>query len=159
MFSWGRGNSGQLGCGNVSSEDSVKCVNTLSGHFVVDVHCGESHTVALTVEGEVYAWGGGSMGQLGLGDLLRQNLPIQVSNLENRIIQIGCGKRHSVAVSKEGRLFTWGSNEYGQLGRRANIELYLKTQNTGSAGSTSTGPNITSSAKTSPSMNLIQTTY
>ena len=39
------------------------------------------------------------------------------------------------------------------------VKLYLKKQNTGSGGSTSTGQNITNSAKTSPSMNLIQTTY
>lgn len=86
MFSWGRGHSGQLGCGNVLNEDSVKPINALADHFIIDVHCGESHSVALTREGEVYAWGGGSMGQLGLGDSLRQSLPIKVSNLENKII-------------------------------------------------------------------------
>lgn len=81
--------------------------------------------------------------------------------MDSKIIQIGCGKRHTAALSEDGCLFTWGSNEYGQLGRHANtsVKLYLKKQNTGSAGSTSTGQNITSSAKTSPSMNLIQTTY
>ena len=82
VFTWGRGNSGQLGCGNVLNEDQVRSVSSLADHFIVDVHCGESHTVALTSEGDVYTWGGGSMGQLGLGDFLRQSLPIKVSNLE-----------------------------------------------------------------------------
>ena len=102
------------------------------------------------------------MGQLGLGDSLRQSLPIKVSNLETKIVQISCGKRHSAALSQDGILYTWGSNEYGQLARQAHssVKLYIKKQNTGSGGSTSTtGQNITSSAKTSPSMNLIQTTY
>jgi len=51
-----------------------------------------------------------------------------VSNLNSKIIQIGCGKRHTAALSEEGSLFTWGSNEYGQLGRQANtsVKLYLK---------------------------------
>ena len=62
LFSWGRGNSGQLGCGNQLNEDSVRPINALANHFVVDAQCGESHTVALTAEGDVYTWGGGSMG-------------------------------------------------------------------------------------------------
>lgn len=48
VYSWGRGNSGQLGCGNVLSEDCVKPVNTLANNFIVDIHCGEAHTVALS---------------------------------------------------------------------------------------------------------------
>ena len=99
LFSWGRGNSGQLGCGNQLNEDSVKPVNALANNKVVDVQCGESHTVALTAEGDVYTWGGGSMGQLGLGDFLRQSLPIKVCNLDAKIIQISCGKRHTAAIS------------------------------------------------------------
>ena len=141
----------------------MRHVETLADHCVIDLQCGEGHTVALTSEGEVFTWGGGSMGQLGLGDYLRQSLPVRVSNLDGKRIRgISCGKRHSAAVSEEGVLFTWGSNEYGQLGRSAStsVKLYIKKQNTGSANSASTtGQNITSSAKTSPSMNLIQTTY
>ena len=91
----------------------MKPISTLADCFIVDVHCGESHSVALTAKGEVYTWGGGSMGQLGLGDSLRQSLPIKVSNLDTKIVQIGCGKRHTSALSEEGSLFTWGSNEYG----------------------------------------------
>mmetsp|Transcript_7429 Transcript_7429/g.10544 ORF Transcript_7429/g.10544 Transcript_7429/m.10544 type:complete len:81 (-) Transcript_7429:2391-2633(-) len=80
----------------------MKPINALADRFIVDVGCGESHSVALTSEGEVYSWGGGSMGQLGLGDSLRQSLPIKVSNLEQKMVQIGCGKRHSVAVAIDG---------------------------------------------------------
>ena len=103
-------------------------MNALADRVIVDVHCGESHTVALTKEGEVYTWGGGSLGQLGLGDFYKQSLPIRVSNLELKVVQISCGKRHSSAVSQDGSLYTWGSNEYGQLGRTGNMNpnLYLK---------------------------------
>jgi len=62
VFTWGRGNSGQLGCGNVLNEDQVKPISTLADCFIKDVHCGESHSIALTANGEVYTWGGGSMG-------------------------------------------------------------------------------------------------
>lgn len=62
VYSWGRGNHGQLGCGNVLNEDQVKPVNALANNLIVDVHCGESHSVVLTAKGEVFTWGGGSMG-------------------------------------------------------------------------------------------------
>jgi hypothetical protein len=119
----------------------------------VDIACGESHTVALTSRGEVFAWGGGQLGQLGHGDFLRQSLPLRVANLEENIVQISAGKRHSAAVTAEGALLTWGSNEYGQLGRqaRATVGLSLKGGSGGSSGAGS----CTNSAKTSPSMNLV----
>ena len=36
-----------------------------------------------------------------------------MANIDDEIIQISAGKRHSAALTKEGKLYTWGSNEYG----------------------------------------------
>lgn len=162
VFTWGRGITGQLGRGNIVNEDSVQPVSSLQSILITDVSCGESHTVALSTEGEVYTWGGGQLGQLGHGDFLRQSLPIKVTNFEDRICQISCGKRHTAAVSQEGFLYTWGSNEYGQLGRLVNTtKLILKKHNTqtGSTSAAGGSQNHGCSAKTSPSMNLQQTTH
>ena len=41
------------------SEDSVRPVSALQNIQVIDISCGESHTLALTDKGEVYSWGGG----------------------------------------------------------------------------------------------------
>ena len=150
IFTWGRGINGQLGHGCIFNEDQVRQVNALGAINIIDVACGESHTVCLSDKREVYSWGGGQLGQLGHGDFLRQSAPIKIANLED-IIQISCGKRHSACINSEGNLMTWGSNEYGQLGRQANATagLYLK-------GSSSSTGSYNNSAKTSPSMNLIQ---
>lgn len=59
LFTWGRGISGQLGTGSILNEDSVKHVSELANIPIKEVECGESHTVALTIHGEVYSWGGG----------------------------------------------------------------------------------------------------
>ena len=32
------------------------------------------------------------------------------------VAQIGCGDRHSLALTKAGQLFAWGDNSFGQLG-------------------------------------------
>lgn len=102
-----------MGHGSILNEDSVRSVSALSNYNIIDIACGESHSIALTNVGEVYAWGGGQLGQLGHGDFLRQSLPLKVVHLEEPIVSISCGKRHSAAISKEGNLYTWGSNEYG----------------------------------------------
>ena len=82
MFTWGRGNSGQLGTGTSVPEDNIRILTALHNMNIIDVHCGESHSIALNDRGEVYTWGGGQMGQLGHGDYSRQSLPIKVANLE-----------------------------------------------------------------------------
>ena len=59
VFTWGRGNSGQLGRGNVMNEDIVRQVTSLNDKFITEISCGESHTCALSEAGEVYTWGAG----------------------------------------------------------------------------------------------------
>ena len=62
VFSWGRGNSGQLGHGNILNEDQVRPISELENIYMIDVTCGESHTISLSAEGDVYTWGGGQLG-------------------------------------------------------------------------------------------------
>lgn len=62
MFTWGRGNSGQLGRGNPVHEDNIRIVTALQNMIIIDVHCGESHSIALNDQGKVYTWGGGQLG-------------------------------------------------------------------------------------------------
>lgn len=59
MFTWGRGINGQLGHGDIYNELSVKQVAQFQGQKITDIACGESHTMALNTQGEVYTWGGG----------------------------------------------------------------------------------------------------
>ena len=82
-----------------------------------------------------------------------------MANLEERITQIACGKRHSAAITENGQLYTWGSNEYGQLGRQAARGIKLQLKKHGSTTQSTLGSQIVTSAKSSPSMNPIQTTY
>ena len=82
--------------------------------------CGDVHTLALTDEGAVYCFGGGSFGQLGLGHI--KNLPVdvdecpfmpvpkQIETLKNiRVVQLSCGDSHSMALSENGELYGWGA--------------------------------------------------
>ena len=67
--------------------------------------------------GDVYAWGRGFEGQLGLGTLEVSLCPKYVSAFQGTpIAQLGAGGNHSVALSSTGQVFCWGEALSGQVG-------------------------------------------
>eukprot|EP00795_Rhopilema_esculentum_P002594 gene2594-790_t len=68
--------------------------------------------------------GQGDVGQLGLGeDVMEKKRPAIVTDLEGKdIVQIACGGMHTVALSSNSELFTWGCNDEGALGRTTSGE-------------------------------------
>ncbi|KAM4807743.1 putative E3 ubiquitin-protein ligase HERC6 [Rhinophrynus dorsalis] len=116
IFSCGANQHGQLGRKNNTS--GVGQIHALEAQTIVDVGCGMSHSVAVCSEGNVFTWGEGSQGQLGAGKFTTQNvIPKRIPGLSNiKIIQISCGHFHSVTLAEDGRVFSWGQNNDGQLG-------------------------------------------
>ena len=87
------------------------------GQLARRVSCGDSYTLVLDERGQVFAFGKGSHGRLGLISDNNSNEPRQLDTLKHvRIEHISAGCRHSAAVSREGRLYSWGFNFYEQLG-------------------------------------------
>jgi alpha-tubulin suppressor-like RCC1 family protein len=77
---------------------------------------GKSHTLTLTKNGTVWALGDNSHGQIGNGMSGGKVLePVTVKGLDG-IIAVQAGTNHSVALKKDGTVWTWGSNSSGQLG-------------------------------------------
>lgn len=69
--------------------------------------------------GNVVAWGLNNDGQLGnIGEISRK--PVFVmdynGNKLSGIVGISASRNHAIAVRADGTVFTWGSNDYGQLG-------------------------------------------
>lgn len=71
---------------------------------------GFGHVLALTENGEVYAWGRNSQGQVGCGNTKKMMTPVKLS-LKN-IVQIVAGGKFSLALDADGQLWGWGDNEY-----------------------------------------------
>lgn len=74
-------------------------------------------------ESSLLSWGVNPNGELGMGTTTSvvdpqpiNMLPMQVHGEQIGIAQISCGKHHVAVVTTQARLFTWGSNKYGQLG-------------------------------------------
>merc|ERR1712154_634693 len=84
------------------------------------VACGQSYILILCANGDVYAWGDGSYGEIGQGAFKASQQPRLVL-LNKNIASIACGRYHSSAVTQNGSLYTWGCGDNGQLGRPLNI--------------------------------------
>jgi len=75
--------------------------------------------IILSEVGDVYAFGDGSTGQLGLGASSLMTTPHIVDSLpRGKIYMLSAGYAHAVAVTEDGRIYTWGNNAFGQLGFR-----------------------------------------
>lgn len=61
------------------------------------------------ISGKVYSWGDGDYGKLGRGGSDGSKIPRLVEKLQNiEITNVYCGTHFSVALSKEGHVYTWG---------------------------------------------------
>ncbi|KAL5145968.1 Ultraviolet-B receptor UVR8 [Glycine soja] len=126
--SWGRNQNGQLGLG--TSEDSLvpQKIQTFQGVPIKMVAAGAEHSVAITENGELYGWGWGRYGNLGLGDRNDRWIPEKVSSVDcDKMVMVACGWRHTISVSSLGGLYTYGWSKYGQLGH-GNFEDSLVPQ-------------------------------
>jgi alpha-tubulin suppressor-like RCC1 family protein len=132
----GKANSGQLGI-PVAADRSNKsrCLylphplqESLKGTFGVQkdripgkikqVAAGLNHSVLLDAQGKVWSFGVSSRGQLGHGDYDSQLAPKKVGGTLARevVTAVACGQHHTVALTKNGEVFTWGMGKHGQCG-------------------------------------------
>uniref|UniRef100_I3JE75 RCC1 and BTB domain containing protein 2 n=1 Tax=Oreochromis niloticus TaxID=8128 RepID=I3JE75_ORENI len=119
VYAWGHNGYSQLGNGTTNHGLTPALVSTnLLSKRVTEVACGSHHTIALTTDGEVYAWGYNNSGQVGSGSTANQPTPRRVSScLQNKVVvNIACGQLCSMAVLDNGEIYGWGYNCNGQLG-------------------------------------------
>ena len=127
VWGWGDNTGGKLGNGSTT----VSAVPVRAGSLtnVIAVAAGMGHSLALRSDGTVWAWGLGDQGQLGHDNATLANCnvegqfgtfdcsttPRQVNGLDN-VVAIAAGWRHSMALKRDGTIWTWGSDFYGQRG-------------------------------------------
>uniref|UniRef100_A0A8C1HRP9 Si:ch73-190m4.1 n=1 Tax=Cyprinus carpio carpio TaxID=630221 RepID=A0A8C1HRP9_CYPCA len=118
--------------GNVLIMDKSTVCKPLKGlenRQVIQIACGDHHSVALTKDGQVFVWGENSHGQLGL----RKDHPgspsaQHVQSLSGvPLAQISAGGDHSFVLSLSGVVFGWGKNSAGQLGLGDTTDRHVPT--------------------------------
>ena len=134
----GFNNCGQTGNG---SEELCQLrpikLNEFNDQKVVAISCGSHHSLALTEKGQVFSWGDNSYGQLGIEENdnsynmfrtrdLKKTKPqlVCVRNDDKTnvfIVKISCGSFHSILLSSDGNIYTFGYNKFGQIGNNSTV--------------------------------------
>ena len=87
---------------------------------------GNDFTVALRADGNVWTWGTNAYGTLGRDDVSYSNVPGKVSLNDEKIEDIAVGDNHVLALTEDGKVYSWGYNGYGQLGRGGAVNKAYK---------------------------------
>lgn len=129
VYSWGHNKFSELGnCSTNEGLAPVPIEMKLSNKFVVDIACGSYHSLALTNEGHVYAWGDNKFLQVGKSSLgLTVNTPQRVKWMSGskKVVSINCCQATSMVITDDGEVYGWGHNNVGQLGvKSANQYLH-----------------------------------
>lgn len=121
-MTFGRNDKGQLGLGDTATRFTPVVVEALEGIEIVAAACGRSHTLFLDSDGIVYACGDNKMGQCGTNQQSVQQLlkPARIAFKENkRVVKVACGAEFSMIVDEDGKLYSFGHPEHGQLGHNS----------------------------------------
>lgn len=89
--------------------------------YPIKVFAGARFSAVLTQLGKVYTWGDGGWGRLGNGFTNSSFTPIDITKIfvlssDDKVIDLSLGFEHAMALTSTGRVFSWGYNEFGQLG-------------------------------------------
>jgi alpha-tubulin suppressor-like RCC1 family protein len=131
VMDWGLNNKGQLGANSqilTTMNSSAPLRVSLAPAAMTKIAAGYQHTLALKDDGTVWSWGWNLLGALGYSSLDCANpvngqffwtcsdIPTQVTGITGSVTAIAGGFDHTLAVTQDGQVWSWGRNDTGQLG-------------------------------------------
>lgn len=135
----GLGEGGILGHSNTYSCPYPKTILSMNKIQFTSIKSGGYHSLALSSSGQVFVWGRGEGGQLGLdqeeliknGQDIYIDCPTRILNSlqDKKIVQIACGEAHNLALTSLGQVYAWGWGSNGQLGNGYKEEDFEESGN------------------------------
>ena len=130
IFTVGSNSEGRLGLGDrIMTQSTTPCLVEALSHFnAIHIYCGWGHTAAVMDNGELYTWGVGEHGALGIADTESQWFPVKVTlpgKQPTIVVNATCGTRHTAIVDNKGTLYMCGAGDAGQLGTNARTKELL----------------------------------
>ncbi|GIQ86704.1 hypothetical protein KIPB_008605 [Kipferlia bialata] len=128
----GSNEDGQLGRGDAKDCTVPKQISPdkFNGKKILSVSCGMTHTLLIDETSTVWGFGSNEHQQiLPVGYVYDSPTVIPFPDLDGRIMSTDCGDNTSYAVSSEGLVYAWGSNDYGQAGQspKVNTDIFHPT--------------------------------
>ena len=109
VWAWGFNDSGQLGDGTAINRSAP--VRVLApGSGAVAVAAADNHSLVLTADGSVWAWGINDGGQLGDGTAINRSAPVRVLAPGSGAVAVAAAGNHSLALKADGSVWTWGDH-------------------------------------------------
>jgi alpha-tubulin suppressor-like RCC1 family protein len=120
LWAWGVNFSGQLGNGTLNDANVPTKIGVDTDW--ASMSTGTIHVVAAKKDGTLWAWGKNDSGQFGNGntDNVAVLTPTKISTINN-LKAVYTALYHTVALKKDGTLWAWGKNQFGQLGNNTNF--------------------------------------
>lgn len=148
LYCWGSPDCGQLGIDLSFEFDSFLpvprpvLINVVGkSRQIKHISCGKHHTIAITKDGEVYSWGDNRCAQLGVGvneksttrsqyrkpptmSSVLASSPVLVEAVKHEfIVSAACGSYHSLVLTANGAIYSWGRASNGRLGQFSDKRL------------------------------------
>lgn len=169
-YTWGEGSFHALGHGDRESQRAPRVLDAFAtdGRVVLRVSCGVWHTAAVVaprrrepsrvvvassdidgdldvLDGEVFTWGDGESGQLGVGDAETASTPTlasgQIGQPGSEVCHVSCGQHHTVALTSKGDLWLAGCVGRVDNSTRSTVFTRLTDFETGSVSAVESGDN------------------
>ena len=117
VFGFGYNTFGCCGLGHNSVVNEPQIIPELCHKNIQQFFIGGTFILGLRSDKQVYGWGHNSHGQLGRGHFSSTDyLKPKIITFSESVIQLSNGRANSLALTEEGRVYGWGSNEFGQIG-------------------------------------------
>ena len=121
LWTWGQNSYGQLGINTASGDITLsKCIPVttfVGGTNWKQVSCGNKHTASIKTDGTLWTWGNNYRGQLGINNTTTPICtPVTTFAGGTNWKQVAGGGYFTAAIKTDGTLWTWGQNNFGQLG-------------------------------------------
>ena len=137
LWSWGRNQYGQLGDSTTTSRSSPV---QIAGTNWKIIDCGGHAMGAIKTDGTLWTWGYNGYGGLGDSTSTSRSSPVQIAGTNWKTLAVSVYLETSTgAIKTDGSLWTWGRNNYGQLGDGTTTDRSSPTQISGTWKQISTG--------------------
>jgi alpha-tubulin suppressor-like RCC1 family protein len=120
VWGWGYNGSGQLGNNSTTQRNTPVSILGNKKTFC-QITAGSQYTLGIDKTGQVWGWGWNGYGQLGINSTINRSTPVSILGNKKTFCQINAGNNHTIGIDKNGQVWGWGYNRFGQIGNNTTV--------------------------------------